>query len=511
MPAGCLGPAVGSLGLVSETVAERRARVRSGIPREPDLAQPAPKRLLTNWLFWIGVVLMFVYAVLIVQLYQQVVPDREVPGGRLIGIGTEIIGEATKYAALTAIPLSLIFFLADRFRAQRLWIWLLVFGWGACVATFVSANVNSWAASQLSVLGDGDPATQPRAAIFVAPFVEESTKATVLFGIAILMRYRLVSRISGVALAGLSGVGFAFVENIMYYGRVFRYASQTIGVNPLEAMQSLVVQRGLLTCFGHPLFTSMAGIGLAIAIRNKSKVVRIVAPLAGFCAAAFLHMAFNATATLVSGPTLLFMYFGVALPLVLAMIIFVIRQIFREGRLIRERLTDYQRLGWLLDIEPMAVSRLRTRLRALWHALFLGLYEFIDTIRAQRALTELAYLRDAIARGIIDDAGLRREKILLAKMAQLRGSAVIKPEGRAAYPKISFRRRREVEAYAAPSYPGPAGIGGYFPAPTGAPAAAPNGAPAPVPASSSVPGSVPLGQTATQYSEVDPNWKPPSQ
>lgn len=483
---------------MSETVAERRARIRSGIPREPDLGQPAPKRLLTNWLFWLSVALFITYGVLLVLLYQQVVPDREVPGGRLIGIGTEIVPVAAGYAALTAIPLSLIFFLADRFRPQRLWIWLLTFGWGACVATFISANVNSWAASQLSIVGDGDPATGARAAIFVAPFVEESTKATVLFGIAILLRYRLVSRLSGISLAALSGVGFAFVENILYYGRAARYARETIqvGMDPMEALQSLAFQRGLLTCFGHPLFTAMAGIGLAIGIRHKSKVVRIVAPLAGFCAAAFLHMAFNATATLVSGPTLMFMYFGVALPLVVAMIIFVVRQVFREGRLIRERLTDYHRLGWLLDIEPQAASRLRTRLRALWHALFLGPQQFVDTVRAQRTLTELAYLRDAITRGIIDEAGLRREKVLLAKMTRLRGSAVIKPEGRAAYPKNPFRRRREVEGYAAPSYPGPAGIGGYFPAPNGSPTSA---------------GSVPLGQTATQYSEVDPNWKPPSQ
>ncbi|GAB3767213.1 PrsW family intramembrane metalloprotease [Microlunatus parietis] len=480
---------------MSETVAERRARIRSGIPKEPDPSVPPPKRLLTNHLFWIGVALLFTYAILLVLLYQQVVPDREVPGGRLIGLGTEALPKAAWYAALTAIPLSLIFFFADRFRPQRLWIWLLVFGWGACVATFVSANVNSWAASQLSIIGDGDPATGARAAIFVAPFVEESTKATVLFGIAILMRYRMVSRISGIVLAGLSGVGFAFVENILYYGRVYRYVAQTFGpITPLEAMQSLAFQRGLLTCFGHPLFTSMAGIGLAIAIRHKSKVVRIVAPVAGFCAAAFLHMAFNTTATLVSGPTLMFMYFGVALPLVLAMIIFVVRQMFREGRLIRERLTDYHRLGWLLDVEPQSASRLRTRLRALWHALFLGPYEFIDTVRAQRTLTELAYLRDAITRGIIDDAGLRREKILLARMQELRGRAVLHPTGRARYPKLSFRRKAEIENYPAPSYPGPAGIGGYFPAPN-----------------SAAPGSVPLGQTATQYSEVDPNWKPPSQ
>ena len=180
----------------------------------------------------------------------------------------------------------------------------MTFGWGACVATFVSAQVNTWAAGHLSIAGDGDPATGARAAIYVAPFVEEASKATVLFWLAILMRYQWVSRISGIVLAGLSGTAFAFTENILYYGRAYRYASRTFGqVPPLEALQSLFFLRGVLTFFGHPLFTSMTGIGLAIGLRSKSKVVRVVAPLAGFCAAAFLHMAFNSTASLVEGRT----------------------------------------------------------------------------------------------------------------------------------------------------------------------------------------------------------------
>ena len=164
--------------------------------------------------------------------------------------------------------------------------------------------------------------------------------------------------------------------------------------------------RGVMTFFGHPLFTAMIGIGLAVAVRSKSKVVRVVAPLAGFCAAAFLHMAFNTTASLVSGPSLLFIYIGVAIPLVIGMIIFIVRQLFREGRLIRERLTDYVRVGWLAESDPVALSRLRTRLRALWHAVFLGPDAFLATIRLQRAVTELAYLRDAMTRGLVDQTGV---------------------------------------------------------------------------------------------------------
>lgn len=479
---------------VMETRQERRRRVRSGIPAEPDLSQPWPKRLLRNPLFWLTLGMLVVYAVLLTLLYQRVVPDQEVPGGVLPGIGTEAIPIAARYAAITAIPLSLVFLWADRFRPQRFWVWLMTFGWGACVATFLSAEINTWAAGQLSIIGDGDPATGPRAAIYVAPWVEEATKGSVLFWLAILMRYQWVSRLSGIVLAGLSGAAFAFVENILYYGRVYRYAARTFGeVPPLEALQQLFVLRGLMTFFGHPLFTAMIGIGLAVALRSKSKIVRVVAPLAGYCAAAFLHMLFNATASLVSGTNLLLMYLFVALPLVVGLIVFVVRQLLREGKLIRQRLLDYARLGWLPETDPPALSRLRTRLVALLHALFRGPDTFLATIRLQRTATELAYLRDAIARGLVDDAGLAREKLLLAKLRTVRPDAVVSASG---LPQVAWRRRPRpaVESYQPATYPGPSGLGGNYPAP---PAAGPTSA------------SVPLGQTATSYSEVDPGWKPP--
>ena len=98
------------------------------------------------------------------------------------------------------------------------------------------------------------------------------------------------------------------------------------------------------------------------------------------------------------------------------MVIFIVRQMFREGRLIRDRLADYVRVGWLPERRPGGFSRLRTRSRALWHAIFLGPDAFLATIRIQRAATELAYLRDAMARGLVDDGGLMREKALLARL-----------------------------------------------------------------------------------------------
>ena len=106
----------------------------------------------------------------------------------------------------------------------------------------------------------------------------------------------------------------------------------------------------------------------------------------------------------------------------------------------------------------MALSRLRTRLRALWHAVFTGPDTFLDTIRMQRAATELAYLRDSIARG----SGRRRR-------TGAGEDAARQDHGRcAAGPSCSRRagrlpRRCAGEAagadrrYPPPSYPGPVG------------------------------------------------------
>jgi RsiW-degrading membrane proteinase PrsW (M82 family) len=476
-----------------------RDEARNGLPVEPDRSQPLPKRLLHSRLAWLTLVMAIAYAVCLVLLYRQVVPDQVVPGGVSVGLGRDAVPIAVKYAAITAVPLSLLFLWADRFRPQRFWVWLMTFGWGACVATYVAADVNTWAAGHLSIIGDGDPATGARAAIFVAPFVEEAAKATVLFWLAILMRYAWVSRLSGIVLAGLSGAAFAFVENILYYGRAYRYAARTIGsVSPEQALHQTFVLRGLLTFFGHPLFTSMTGIGLAVAMRSKSKTVRVVAPLAGYCAAALLHMSFNTAASLLSGTQQIVVLIFVAVPLVLGLVGFIVRQLLKEGRLIRTRLGDYVRVGWLEADDPAPLARLRTRSRALWHALFLGPRTFLATIRLQRAVTELAYLRDSMDRGLVDATGQRRERVLLAQLRELHPRAVISPVGRAAYPWHRLRRRggrhAAVPAYVPAAFPGPAGLGGSFPAP-----GAPTGAPGP------------LGQTATRYSEVDPSWKPPGE
>lgn len=464
----------------------RRALRRANLPLAPRPGRSWPMRVLTSKWTWLTVGMLLLEALCLWLMYQRVVPDQKVPGGRMIGLGTEAVVPAAKYAAITVIPLTLVFLWADRFRPMRLWIWLVTFGWGACISTYLSMMINTWAAEHLSVMGDGDPATAPRAAVFVAPFVEESTKATILFFIAILLRYRWVSRLSGIVLAGLSASAFAFVENILYYGRAYRAAAQTTGAgDPEELMKQLFYLRGVMTFFGHPLFTCMTGIGLAIALRSRSKTVRVLAPVTGYLAAALLHMLFNGMAS--SGLSQLQLLIPLALiawPMVITLITHTIRQVFAQKRLVRARLTDYHRMGWLKESDPENVSRLATRVHVLWQALWAG--RLRSTWSMQRTLTELAYLRDAMARGLVDEAGWIHEKQLLFKARELRDRAIVEPWPKTRYPWQ--RERAPLPNWAPPAYPGPAGLGGNFPAP---------------PIGSSHPG-------ATHSTPVNPAWGPPN-
>jgi RsiW-degrading membrane proteinase PrsW (M82 family) len=380
-----------------------------------------------------------------VLFVRAMMADVEVPGGVMEGINLSAIRQSAGLAAPTVIFWILVFVFADRFRPQRPLLWYLALGWGATVAVVISSEINTWAATQLNVSGDGNPAAAARPAVFIAPFVEEAAKATVLFLLALLVRYRLVSKVSLVALGGLSAAGIAFTENILYYSQVIVYASQTIEVGDAQAaLDQTVMLRGFFTCFGHPLFTIMTAMGLAIGLRARSKVVRILAPVAGYLFAAFGHMLFNSQASQEMGPGLLLLYFGVALPLVISVTVYVVRQILAQGRLIYYRLSDYVRVGWLNESDPEVFSRFRTRFCAGFIALSKGWSTWMATIGLQYAMTELAYLRDAESTGIIDAAaGARAEEILL-KIRELRPTAISDPRGmRINWPRIRLPRRRK--------------------------------------------------------------------
>lgn len=473
-----------------------RARRRNGLPAPVDRSKPLPRRLLGDWRLWMSLTMVLVFVASFLVNWMFFVPEHTTETGVIQGLGTDVLPRAALLASFSAVPLALVFMWMDRFRPQGLWIWVVAFLWGGLVSTAISAPINTWASAQLSVIGNGDPATSTRGAVFIAPFVEEAAKATIIFWLAILMRHRIVSRLSTIALAGLSGAGFAFVENIVYYGRVYRHVATTsgTGVEADQAMNQLALMRGGMTFFAHPLFAIMTGIGLAVAVRARSRSVRILAPVAGFLAAALLHMLFNFVAS--SGAQVGLMLWFIAISVVVTMIVLVLNELRLQRAVIAAGLVPYVRAGWLHSSDPAHMTRIRTRARALWEGFWAGPRALLATLRTQRAMTELAYLRDAMQRGLVDATGTVREQELLNEIQELRASGVVEPVGTVEYPWQRWRRRLErfQQRRAAARYERTR-------------AARWSGATA---VTSGRPVDATLGSTGTEYSPVDPRWGPPN-
>jgi len=110
-----------------------------------------------------------------------------------------------------------------------------------------------------------------------------------------------------------------------------------------NALAATFVVRGILAPWGHPLYTSMTGIGFGISRETSKTWLKWMAPLFGYGAAMFLHCLWN-TASTISG-----FLFLVMLPLwlifVAAFIGILIWLVVRKGRIIRMHLQDEVLLG----------------------------------------------------------------------------------------------------------------------------------------------------------------------
>jgi len=146
--------------------------------------------------------------------------------------------------------------------------------WGAFVATAVSGIVN-----EIVGAGFGLGASL----VVSAPIIEEIMKAV---GITYAVRRKELDGVmDGVVYAGWTALGFAVVENFLYFG----LAEQ-------EGQLLLVfVLRALLTPFAHPLFTAWTGIAIGRAVARGAPVFPTA--LGGLVLAILCHAAWNGAAS----------------------------------------------------------------------------------------------------------------------------------------------------------------------------------------------------------------------
>ncbi|MEU4679662.1 PrsW family intramembrane metalloprotease [Micromonospora sp. NPDC023737] len=399
--------------------------------------------------------------------------------GENIGVQALLIGTV---AALLPVPVLVACFLwLDRYEPEPLKYLIFCFTWGAFVATAASLTVNDFAAGQIA------HAKLPAAltGVLVAPFVEESTKALGPILLLVFRRREWSGITDGLVYCGLSAVGFAMVENILYLGG-YGFATGVDRYGPATGAQQVIaifIVRILLFGFAHPLFTSMTGVGLGIAARTADRRVRVLAPLAGLLVAMMLHGTWNLLPTLSQATNqpliMLYGFIGLMVPIFFGMVGLAVWLRAWEGRLTERRLPDYVRAGWLSPPEVAALSSLGRRHAARAWARRVAGDAGVKAMRGyQFAATRLALLRDGSLRGLDRKAAdrertAREERELLEAITAYRSFFVGRDpqapagvwDGDRYHLRFPDGSERTVNAPDEPVVPIPVVLGGPPPAP----------------------------------------------
>ncbi|MFI6831537.1 PrsW family intramembrane metalloprotease [Kribbella sp. NPDC050241] len=328
------------------------------------------------------------------------------------------------FAFVPVIPVIALYLWLDRYEPEPTKYILFALCWGAFIATLAAIFINTEVSNLLEETGSGGN----RSAVFVAPPVEEFAKGSVILLLALVRRKEFDGIIDGLVYAGMVGVGFAFTENILYYGRIFNQLSEEAGSDAgLRGAFVLFVIRGLISPFAHPLFTSFTAIGIGVAIRHRSTAVRYLAPIVGYLAAVLAHGLWNGGASWAGGGGFITVYLFLMVPIFIGMVVFALVMRSREGQMIASRLYDYVRFGWLVPQDVPLIATLRGRKALRQNAKRYGAQAETAAKAFQHNATELAYLRDKIVRQVIGPDALETEKQLLDELRERRPSVPFPP------------------------------------------------------------------------------------
>nr|WP_241429272.1 PrsW family intramembrane metalloprotease [Agrococcus sp. ARC_14] len=301
----------------------------------------------------------------------------------------------------------------DRWEPEpRIALWFAAL-WGGIAAVLLTLWLNENVLEPLIV-----PFLQSQeqyefyATVIQAPIVEELWKAIPVVIMFLFFRKAFDGPVDGIVFAALSAAGFAFTENILYFGT-------SISENGDGSF--IFFMRGIMSPLTHAIFTAV-GIGLALgfAARLRSRWWILLAFPVGHLVSALLHALWNSASWWVPGGTVGFFvyYLVVQVPLCILAAGLVWLLLRQEIKITRVRLHDYGRAGWFSHEEVERLSSGDGRAVLLDWARPKGLrkemQQYIQTATRLANHRQQALVGRDKARHVADEAGL------LAKLMHLR-------------------------------------------------------------------------------------------
>jgi RsiW-degrading membrane proteinase PrsW (M82 family) len=278
----------------------------------------------------------------------------------------------------------------DRYEREP---WPLLGGafvWGAVVAAGASYVLNTVFGVGVYLMTNSEGWTDIAVSSISAPLVEETLKAFAVLIVFIVFSKEFDSVVDGLLYASVTALGFAATENVFYL-----YESGYLEQG-WQGMWFLFWLRVVLGAWGHPFYTAFTGIGLALARMNRSRLVKLLAPLLGWGLAVFVHFLHNTLAVFATDLESLVLVYVVDWSGWLLMALVGLAALLRERSWIRSQLLEEVNNGLITQAQyHIATSRLR-RSRAQWRSH--GRSQKQLTKRFYTLCTELAFKKQQYLR-----------------------------------------------------------------------------------------------------------------
>ena len=324
------------------------------------------------------------------------------------GITGFAIGFVASLVPLGTVLLTVRFI--DRWEPEPKPLLLFAFAWGAVVSIAVTMLIQPYFSL---VAGPASGLDYTTFAVTVqAPVVEEFAKSLGLLLLVLFAPKHFNGPVDGVVFAFTIAAGFAFTENILYFGRAIAESS-----DPGTDLAVVFFLRGVLSPFAHAIFTGTTGLVMGFAARRGNTGLSVLAFFVGLVPAMLLHSAWNSM-----GRDFLGQYVMVQVPIFLLAVLVIVLLRVAERRLTRQRLTEYAAAGWFTAAEVNMLATAAGRRSALRWARSTG--RGVQMKALLDAATQLALTRQRILSGRDVPAHQRDEQQQLAEIAALRTAVV---------------------------------------------------------------------------------------
>jgi len=249
----------------------------------------------------------------------------------------------------------------DRYEKEPKILLGAAFFWGAAIAAGGAFVINTVSGIGIYLFTGSEAAAELGTTSFVAPVVEEFLKGLAVAIVFLMFRKEFDSILDGIIYGGIAALGFAATENAFY---IFDRGFSETG---WQGLWVVVFIRVFLVGWQHPFYTAFTGIGFALSRMSRRAIVKVVAPLVGYCVAVSAHAFHNSFSSLIGGVE------GLAVGTLVdwlgwsIMLAFIIWMIAYERDLVKKHLLDevnsgsmtpaqYQRAlsPWTLTTAPLS-------------------------------------------------------------------------------------------------------------------------------------------------------------